>query len=146
MPRITFSVPFVKGKERPRFTARGRTYTPAATVQAEGIIWQAYVAACGGTPIRAPGGVEVSVAVWCTAPVPKSTPKRVGWLAYTRKPDVDNVLKLVLDALNPSKGGRGGAWADDAQVTDAHVRKWRRTRGALEETRITISWEGPHED
>ena len=33
----------------------------------------------------------------------------------TKKPDVDNVVKIVLDALN------GFAWHDDAQVIDLHI-------------------------
>lgn len=37
---------------------------------------------------------------------------------HTKKPDADNVLKAVLDALN------GLAWVDDAQVFSATVRKF----------------------
>ena len=34
-----------------------------------------------------------------------------------KKPDVDNILKIVMDGLN------GIAYPDDKQITDAHVKK-----------------------
>lgn len=55
--------------------------------------------------------------------IPKSTSKKArtamlsGQTYPTKKPDVDNVVKIVLDALN------GFAWHDDAQVIDLHISK-----------------------
>lgn len=40
-----------------------------------------------------------------------------GSVRPTKKPDVDNIVKIVLDALN------GLAWHDDAQVTFLAVSK-----------------------
>lgn len=40
-----------------------------------------------------------------------------GLISPTKKPDMDNVVKIVLDALN------GFAWHDDAQVVDLSVMK-----------------------
>jgi len=37
---------------------------------------------------------------------------------HANKPDVDNLVKLVLDALN-----RSGYWVDDAQVCEIATRK-----------------------
>ena len=42
--------------------------------------------------------------------------------ADTKKPDVDNIAKNVLDALN------GLAWSDDSQITSLSVKKMPRTR------------------
>lgn len=40
-----------------------------------------------------------------------------GELPHVSRPDADNCLKIVCDALN------GVAWNDDSQVVDARVRK-----------------------
>lgn len=42
-----------------------------------------------------------------------------GQVMPTGRPDVDNLVKLVLDALNRS----GRWWRDDAQVVEVHARK-----------------------
>ena len=47
-----------------------------------------------------------------------------GRIPYTKKPDIDNVSKAVLDALN------GVAYDDDAQVYDLRVQKWYVGLGA----------------
>lgn len=104
----------IVGKGRPRFTRNGHTYTPDATSAAERLI-----AACArGSEykhtIEAPRAV--SVLLEAIYPVPKSWPKSkrklalAGDLVPVVKPDLDNVVKLALDALN------GVAYEDDAQV------------------------------
>ena len=135
---VTFSVPFVAGKERPRHHGKV-TYTPAATVRAEKAIRDAYeraVADKGGTVdgYRAPEHVSVSVTIWTQRPLPKSRAKKISTEEDTYKPDADNVSKLVLDALN------GVAWVDDAQVTDLNVHKDYRYRDAPERTTVHILW------
>ncbi len=141
MPRVSFAVPFVRGKGRPRFDPRTRrAYTDRETVAAERAVWAAYGAACGGEPLQAPPGVGVAVAIACSKPLAKSVPRRVESMPYTAKPDADNVVKLVLDGLNPH-GQRPGAWADDSQVTQVTISKLRRTRWCREETTVKIEWE-----
>lgn len=44
-------------------------------------------------------------------------------IPHTARPDADNLVKSLLDALT-----RAGVWADDAQVWDLRVRKWRGAR------------------
>lgn len=130
--RASFSVPFVRGKARVRFSrATGRAYTPDATSEAMERIRQAYAAS--GCPM-APPGAEVSVSVTTVRPLPKSRPKRVEREPDIYKPDADNIGKLVLDALN------GIAWADDAQVTEIYVGKAERMRGLPEQTYVWIEW------
>lgn len=131
---VELSVPFVRGKARPRFGRFG-TYTPAETRNAERAVLAAFLAETGrgeaDGPLFAAGPVAVEVAV--LMPLPKSAPRREGSRPYTSRPDADNVAKLVLDALN------GHAWKDDAQVTDLHVVKMDRTRGLAPETVVLVT-------
>lgn len=129
---IRFEVPFVRGKGRARFVrATGRAYTPDKTMEAMYAVRAAYVAA-GGT--KAPAGAEVSVHITAMRPLPKTAPKSIEDEPDIHRPDVDNLAKLVLDALN------GTAWDDDAQVTDLVVGKCRRMRGAVPRTYVWIDW------
>lgn len=67
------------------------------------------------------GGVIVRLTV--LMPIPKSYSKRMREACHNGeklplcKPDVDNAVKAVLDALN------GVAYLDDKQVTECHVTK-----------------------
>lgn len=127
-----FYVPFVLGKGRARFMkGSGRAYTPRKTADAMESIRAAYAAAGGS---KAPEGAEVSVHITTIRPLPKTTPRRIEDEPDVHKPDVDNIAKLVLDALN------GVAWEDDAQVTDLVVGKCRRTRGVEPRTYVWIDW------
>lgn len=133
---IMFEVPFVKGKERPRFSRSGKhVYTPSKTVKAEREIRKAFIAAGG---VKAPKGVEVAVHITTVRPLPKSRPKRIESEPDICRPDVDNISKAVLDALN------GVAWEDDAQVTELVVGKCERMRGVTEQTVVWINWEVPN--
>ena len=67
------------------------------------------------------GAVKISIEA--VMPVPVSKPRRVqddmmtGKVPVMKKPDVDNIAKAVLDALN------GAAWLDDKQVIALRVAK-----------------------
>lgn len=111
------------GKGRARH-GQGRTFTPRATVLAEQAIrcaWQDE-----GSP-RLPDG-PVALTVTMRVERPRGHFKRDGSLTaegernpfpHRKKPDVDNCIKLVMDALNKH------AWGDDVQVIEAHVyRLW----------------------
>lgn len=138
---VTFSVPFVHGKQRPRFSRIGekvRTHTPRETTRNEKRIADAYKGACIrqlGRVVAAPAHVPVKMAVCTRRILPKSRPKRILREPDTYKPDLDNCFKEIKDALN------GVAWADDAQVTEVHGFKMPRTRGAIETTYVTVFWE-----
>ena len=54
--------------------------------------------------------------------LPESKWRRMVREAFTLKPDVDNILKAVMDGLN------GTAYADDKQITFVAVRKHDRTK------------------
>lgn len=110
----------VRGKGRPRFTRGGRPYTPKTTRDYEIAIREAFENAHGRPPEPFSGPIAVSIMTH--RQLPMSTPKSVISEQDTHKPDIDNVAKIVLDALN------GVAWEDDAQVVSLTVSKLKRTR------------------
>lgn len=123
--RFTFEVRGrVVGSARPRVTKFG-TYIPQKTRDYRNRIRGAFMEAGG---MRRSGPVIVHVYVF--RELPRSRPKRVESEPDTFKPDVDNVAKNVLDALN------GIAWDDDSQVVELLVRKYPRTR---EPERVVVS-------
>lgn len=114
------TTPVAKG--RPRVGLRGHMYTPTTTKQAEYEIRQAWYGKHGDGPFD--GDLEIKVGAYL--PRPKShfgTGKNAGQLrdsarAYPGvKPDLDNLLKLVVDALN------GLAFIDDGQIVLATAYK-----------------------
>lgn len=125
-----FSVPFVMGMPRPRF-GNGHAYTPAKAHDAMREIKDAFKAS-GGT--MAPKGEPVTLSVTAYRDMPKTTPRRVESVPDVVKPDIDNVLKLVMDALN------GVAWHDDSQVNRIIAGKGDRMRGHGSVTYIGIMW------
>ena len=130
-----FFVDFMRGKQRARM-ANGHMYTPEQTRADMAAIAYAYRCTGGG---MAPKGVPVSVHVVTGRPMPKSRKGEEEPDVF--KPDCDNILKLVKDALN------GVAWVDDAQVTSALVSKSDRRKCEKHPwMHITINWEEGAED
>ena len=108
----TFDVePVAKG--RPRFY-NGRAVTPKKTKDATKVIADAirdteFIPFEKGEPLR------VSIRFMC------KRPKRLGKgdaVPKTTKPDLDNYIKLYLDAANDA-----GVWHDDAQVVEILAQK-----------------------
>lgn len=132
MSGLRFEVPGIPvGKGRPRFVrATGRTYTPDRTVAFEDRVGF-YAVAAGAVVMEGPVHLEV----WAYWPCPKSkhrkrNPRPEG--PRTSKPDADNVLKVVADALN------GICYQDDSQITDATIRKRTAAQGQPARTVITV--------
>lgn len=131
MRSLSFVVPGKPaGKGRPRF-GNGRTFTPAATLTAENWV-KACAMQAGAEPLHGP----VEMTIIAVSAIPKSWSKKRREEALrgcwdTRKPDQDNISKLVCDALN------GIAYADDAQVVRALVEKKFATDG-IEKTVVII--------
>lgn len=104
-------------KSRPKFTTINgypRSYTPKKTHDFESLIAQNYVINGKGVYFEREEPIHVTLVFGM--PIPKTTPKSRrmamlnGILKPIRKPDIDNLAKAVLDALNKV------AWADDAQI------------------------------
>jgi Holliday junction resolvase RusA-like endonuclease len=111
-----------KGKGRPRMTARGRTYTPKDTVQYENLVRIEYRRQCGDFKFQDGTPLDARITAYFSIPQSVSKKKRQMMMEHkvrpTKKPDVDNVAKVVLDSIN------GVAYHDDAQVVDCQVRKF----------------------
>lgn len=102
-------------------TRRGIAFTPKPTRIAEAFIKSLFVQKYPGhVPVEGP--LELTVLVYL--PIPKSASRRVhedmatGKIRPTKRPDLDNVLKLVMDSLN------GLAYKDDSQIVDEDGEKW----------------------
>jgi Holliday junction resolvase RusA-like endonuclease len=121
MSTVVFVIPGVaRGKQRPRATRTGRVYTPKQTVNQE-----AYIKMLAATAMRglAPfvGPLEATFSI--SVAIPKSFTRQQrklideGNLYPTSKPDIDNVVKLLCDAMN------GVVYGDDKQIVDLYVSK-----------------------
>ena len=111
----------IKGKARPRFnTKTGRAFTPGDTITYENWIRFAYQEQDGR---YLTGAIRARVVAYYK--IPKSYSKkrvqsiRDGLEMPLKKPDSDNIGKIVLDSLNKI------AFDDDSQVADLRViKKW----------------------
>ena len=99
-------------------------YSPAKTKNYEKAIADYYKQATRG--FRFDKDEPICVNLVFGMPIPQSTPKsrreamREGVIRHTKRPDVDNLAKSVLDALN------GVAWEDDSQIVRLSVSKQYR--------------------
>ena len=131
---IKFTIPGApKGKGRPRVSIRKfkgsdgkdktftKTYTPEDTVIYENLIKLEYQNACNNFKFNNEACLEMEIMAFY--PIPKSTTKKklklMLWnvLRPIKKPDADNVGKVVADSLNEI------AYKDDTQITDLIIRK-----------------------
>lgn len=122
---ITFTVPGVPvPKGRPRFAKRGNfvtTYTPEKTASYENLVKVlAMQEMRGAKPIE--GAVSVVIDISICPPASWSKKKQAQALndliRPTGKPDLDNVAKGILDAMN------GVVYLDDKQVFELTARKY----------------------
>lgn len=109
----------IKGKARPRFNIKtGRTFTPKDTVSYENWVKMCYQQQ-GGKYLK--GSIKAEIVAYYK--IPKSyTKKRTkaikdGLEHPNKKPDTDNIAKIILDSLNKI------AFDDDAQVVELKVLK-----------------------
>lgn len=135
----TFTVevtPVAKG--RPRFSNRGgfaKAYTPKKTADYEAHITNCAKRVMGGqSPVEYP----VALSLQFFLPIPKAWNKTMtlaakrGEIKHTKKPDVDNFAKAVMDAFN------GVLYEDDSQVVDLHVSKAYSDLPRIEVTMIEV--------
>lgn len=127
-----FSVDGVMGMPRARtsvFKGKVIHYTPKEARGRKRVIAATYRKS---TSITAALDGPVRVEVVTQRAIPKSRPKKVTVEPDIYRPDADNILKLVLDALNKV------AWTDDTRVVETLVRKLPRRRDVRECTTVYI--------
>lgn len=116
----TFIIPGKpQGKARVRVRRDGHAYTPENTTMYENLVKLSYIQQCGNSIADGPLKMDILAAY----PIPKSFTKKErlqvlrGELHPTKKPDADNIGKIVADALN------GVAYRDDSQIILLRIRK-----------------------
>lgn len=120
-----------QGKGRPRFVARynpatqksfGQAHTPEKTIVYENLIRTEYSFQIKN--FRYPDDAMLDMRILAYYSIPKSASKKKrmmmleGKIRPTKKPDMDNVMKVVADSLNQV------AYKDDTQIVDAQCRKF----------------------
>jgi len=108
-------------KARPRVTSTGHAYTPKRTLDYERFVLSCY---CLAYPEfdPFPEDMPISVRIECLMPIPKGTSKKKTaelskGVPHVKKPDLDNLAKSILDALNQ------WAWVDDSQICELSISK-----------------------
>lgn len=125
-PLLAFTIPGEPvAKGRPKVSTAGgfaRAYTPKRTRTYEGIVRDAAAAAVeqagGDWPLVGPLHVDIRAVF--------KRPGRLfrradhdGLIPHDRRPDLDNVIKAVLDGMDGA-----GVWQDDAQVAELSASKF----------------------
>lgn len=120
-----------QGKGRPRFVSRynpvtkqsfGHAHTPEKTIVYENLVRTEY--SIQTKNFRYPDDSMLDMRILAYYSIPKSTSKKKrelmldGAMRPTKKPDMDNVMKVVADSLNQV------AYKDDTQIVDAQCRKF----------------------
>lgn len=112
------------GKGRPRFARRGTfvsTYTPEKTANYENLVKMSFLQEYK-EPVLLDGPVIVGIHAYFSVPKSTSKKKREAMLkdqiSPIKKPDMDNIAKIILDSLN------GLAYLDDKQVTKLVI--WKK--------------------
>lgn len=112
-----------KGKQRPRMRwIKGRkiTYTPKQTTEYEKLVRASYTAV---SKVFFEKDTPLEISITALFSISKSVSKKLknsmlkGDILPTKKPDSDNIIKIVLDALN------GVCYHDDAQICSIHFKK-----------------------
>ena len=114
---IKFTVPGPpKGKQRPRIcriNGQSVTYTPRQTTEYEKLVRASYTSV---SKVKFSKDEPLEISILALFPIQQRASKKLRKLMInneilpTKKPDSDNIIKIILDALN------GVAYHDDRQV------------------------------
>lgn len=144
MGLVRFQVSGIMGQPRPRFSTingRVRAYDSASATEYKEQIATACMIACRKKnikmPIEADGkgfGIKILAAYKCPKSFSKIKERQAlaDEIKPTKKPDADNIAKIVLDGLNQVM------WHDDNQVTRLEIEK---TYSNKEYVDIEIKWD-----
>ena len=122
--KVSFTIPgVVQGKQRPKFSRQGpyvRAFTPQKTVNYETLVKMEYFEQCKGQKLT--GAIRAEIQFFFPIPKSESKKKRAAMLSgeirHTKKADIDNCIKSVLDGLNKM------AFDDDGQIAEIHAYKY----------------------
>lgn len=124
MKEIEFEIPGVMGKMRARTVRRGgftKSYTPEQDVNYENLVKTLYLNKANGLMWNDKEPIEMHIVAYFD--IPKSYSKKKSKAAAEhqmfpcKRPDLDNIAKIILDGLNKV------AYHDDAQVVLVTVLK-----------------------
>lgn len=111
----------ITGKGRPRVnTYTGRAYTPTKTKDYELLVQQYFKLKYPRCEILE-GRISVKIIAYFN--IPKGINKKQkelineNQLSPTKKPDIDNIIKIILDSMNKF------AFKDDSQITKLEIEK-----------------------
>lgn len=117
--KVKFTIPGIPvPKARPR-VVKGHTYTPKKTKDYETLVKDVYALTVG----EYLGDSAIVATIDLYFPIPesysKSKKRRIadGEIKHTKRPDVDNCAKAILDALNEV------AYKDDSQIVESRITK-----------------------
>lgn len=107
-------------KARPRMTKHGHTYTPKRTVDYERMVQTLFHAEHGSPKLEGPILLRLDLYFGIPKSRSKAARKRMqqGLERPCKRPDIDNCLKAIADALN------GVAYKDDSQIVAAVIQKF----------------------
>lgn len=121
MSKISLIIPGKPlGKQRPRVLKNGITYTPKETVNYETLIKELYIIQHFRKQLEGP--IKMHIRAYFS--IPKGVSKRkkeemiAGKIRPVKKPDIDNIIKIIADALN------GLAYRDDNQIVECTIEKY----------------------
>lgn len=116
---IKFIIPgIVRAKQRPRLGRFG-TYTPQQTVQYENWVKECYLLQCKNKHLEGQLCANITAYFGIAKNVNKKnrTAMLKGDICCMKRPDADNIAKIILDSLN------GMAYDDDSQIVELNIRK-----------------------
>lgn len=120
-------------KQRHRTTKSGHNFTPKDTVNFENYVKWCFVESLKGDMFSLiDGPIRLHVEAFWTAAGKDMFLCKNGPFPKITKPDTDNILKSIKDALN------GVAWTDDCRVYHDTITKWIHKDESY--CKVTISW------
>ncbi len=109
-------------KGRPRTTKKGITYTPAKTRKYEDYVREVASRYAPKELLKGPLRMELHFFF--------QRPKTIKKVHYVKKGDIDNLVKAIMDALQPRKRGKnsedalkGAIYESDAQIVSLYATK-----------------------
>ena len=132
--KVSFTIPMKPtGKGRPRLVGRRAVYTPAKTKAYENFIKGCYWEQCDGYNFKDAFitlDVKAYMPILSTFRKAEKEAARNNEIKPTSKPDADNILKAILDALNEL------AYDDDRYIYKVNI---ERIYSDNPRTEVTIS-------